>query len=123
MTFAEGHSDSTFSNFFCSETARLIEAKFHMEPPWDVGNKICSNVPGHMTMPIYGEKQLLRNQEADDLETWYTASGTRVLPMFSYDDPGLTMTILMTGSDFFPNASAWVNACTALSASVFPSLF
>ena len=26
------------------------------------------------------------NQEADDLETWYTASGTRVLPMVSYDD-------------------------------------
>ena len=43
--------------------------------------------------------------------------------MFSYDNPGLTMTILLTGSDFFPNASAWVNACTALSASVFPSLF
>ena len=33
------HSDSTFSNFFCSETARPIEAKFHMEPPWDVGNE------------------------------------------------------------------------------------
>ena len=27
------------SNFFCSETARPIEAKFHMEPPWDVGNE------------------------------------------------------------------------------------
>ena len=33
-------------------------------------------------------------QEADDLETWYTLLGTRVLPMFSYDDPGLTLTIL-----------------------------
>ena len=29
----------TFSNFFCSETARPVEAKFHMEPPWDVGNE------------------------------------------------------------------------------------
>ena len=66
---------------------------------------------------------LLRNQEADDLETWYTASGTRVLPMFSYDDPGLIMTIFMTGSNLFPNASAWVKAYIALSANVFPSLF
>ena len=66
---------------------------------------------------------LLRNQEADDLETWYTASGTRVLPMFSYDDPGLTLTIFMTGSNLFPNDSAWVKAYTALSALVFPSLF
>ena len=66
---------------------------------------------------------LLRNQEADDLGTWYTASGTQELPMFSYDDPGLAMTIFMTGSDLFPNASAWVKAYTALSADVFPSLF
>ena len=66
---------------------------------------------------------LLRNQEADDLETWYTASGTRVLPMFSYDDPGLTLITFMTGSNLFPNASAWVKAYTALSAHVFPSLF
>ena len=59
---------------------------------------MCSNVPGHMTMSIYGEKfqnLLLRNQDADDLETWYTGSGTRVLPMFSYDDPGLTLTIII----------------------------
>ena len=36
---------------------------------------------------------VLGNQEADDLETWYTASGIRVLPMFSYDHPGMTLTI------------------------------
>ena len=57
---------------------------------------------------------LLQNQEADDLETWYTATGTPVLPMFSYDDPELTLTIFMTGSDLFLNASAWVKAYTAL---------
>ena len=88
--------------------------------------KICPNVPGHMTMPIYGEKlqkSSSRNQEADDLETLYTASGTRVLPMFSYDNSVLTMTIFMTESNLFPNASAWVKAYTALSALVFPSLF
>ena len=25
-----------------------FEAKFHMESPWDVGMKMCSNVQGHM---------------------------------------------------------------------------
>ena len=28
----------TFNIFICSETARPTEAKFHMEPPWDVRN-------------------------------------------------------------------------------------
>ena len=107
-------------NFFCSETARPIEAKFHMEPPWDVRNEIYSNVPGHMTMPI---SKIFFRTKADDLETWYTASGPQVLPMFSYDDTGLTMTIFMTESNLFLNASAWVKAYTALSANVFPSLF
>ena len=44
--------------------------------------------PGHMTkmaaMPICGKKnlknRLLRNQKADDLETWYAALDARVLP-------------------------------------------
>ena len=53
-----------------------------------VGMKICSNVPGHMTKMasriIYRVKPfknlLLRNQDTDDLETFYTASGTQVLP-------------------------------------------
>ena len=31
----KGHTDSTFLNFCSLETARLIEAKFHVEPPWD----------------------------------------------------------------------------------------
>ena len=58
----------------------------HMEPPWDGGTKVYSNGPGHMTkmaaMPIYDKnlKKLLRNQKADDLETWYAALGTRILP-------------------------------------------
>ena len=53
----------------------------------DVGMKIYSNIPGHIikmaSMSIYGknlQNLLLRNQEADDVETWYTASGTQVLP-------------------------------------------
>ena len=55
-----------------------IEAKFHMESPWDGGTKVYSNGPGHMTkmetMPIYGKNLLLQNQKADDLETWYATS-------------------------------------------------
>ena len=47
-----------------------------MEPPWDGGTKVCSSGPGHMpnmaTMPIYMVKTY-------DLETWYVASGARVL--------------------------------------------
>ena len=49
----------TFSNFFSLETARLLEARFHVEPPWDGGMKVCSNSLFHMTnmatMPIYGK--------------------------------------------------------------------
>ena len=26
-----------------------MEAKFHVEPPWDGGAHVCSNGPGHMT--------------------------------------------------------------------------
>ena len=29
---------------FSLETARPIEAKFHVEPPWDGGKKVCSMV-------------------------------------------------------------------------------
>ena len=97
LTLVQGHSDSTLYNIFFLETARPIEAKFHVEPPWDDGTKDCSNGLGHMTnmaaMPIYSKtltKNLLWNQKADDLESWYAASGTRVLPSlfkwWSWDD-------------------------------------
>ena len=37
----------------------LIEARFHVEPPWDGGMKVYSNDPGHLTKmaakPIYGK--------------------------------------------------------------------
>ena len=38
-----------FSNIFFSETAWPIKAKFHVEPPWDVGKKVYINGSGHMT--------------------------------------------------------------------------
>ena len=70
-----------------SETTGPIKVKFHMELLWDRGTKVCSNSPGLMTkmatMPYMVKtlkNLLLRNQKADDLETWYVASGARVLP-------------------------------------------
>ena len=73
---------TTFSNIFSSETTGPIEVKFQVTPPFDGGTEIYSNDPGHMTkmaaMPVYGKKRL-RHQKADDLETWYAASGARVL--------------------------------------------
>ena len=50
-------SVSIFLNFFSLITTKPIEAKFHMEPPWDGGTKVCSNGLGYMTklaaMTIY----------------------------------------------------------------------
>ena len=40
LTLIQGHSDSTFSNFFFLETAWAIEAKVYVEPAWDEGLKI-----------------------------------------------------------------------------------
>ena len=40
LTLVQGHSESTFSNFCSLETAKLTEAKFHVEPPWDRGMKV-----------------------------------------------------------------------------------
>ena len=49
----------TFSNFFSLETARLTEAKFHVEPPCDGGMKVNTNGLCHMTkmaaIVIYGK--------------------------------------------------------------------
>ena len=59
LTFVQGHSDLNFQTSFSKKNIRLFEAKFHMKPRWDVGMKMCSNDPGHMTkmasMPIYGK--------------------------------------------------------------------
>ena len=49
LILVQGHPESTFSNFFFLETARPIEAKFHLEPPWDWETKVYTNGPGHMT--------------------------------------------------------------------------
>ena len=59
---------STFSNIFSSETTGPIEAKFYVEPPRNVGTKVCSNGPGHMTkmaaMPIH-DKNLKKSSSLE----------------------------------------------------------
>ena len=58
LTFVQGHWDSTFSNFFSLENTKPIEAKFHVEPPWDGGMKVSTIGLCHVTkmaaMSIYG---------------------------------------------------------------------
>ena len=83
LTFVQGHSDSTFSNFFPEKKkkkkkSRLIEAKFHNLASmgyWDENLFKCSGSHDQNGF----KNLLLRNQEADDIETWYTASGTQTV--------------------------------------------
>ena len=49
LTLVQGHSDSTFSNLFSLETAKLIETKAHVVPPWDGEMKMSTNGLCHMT--------------------------------------------------------------------------
>ena len=78
-------------------------------------------LPGSYMVKIW-KKNLLRNQEADDLETWYTALGTQVLSNSSNEDTGLTLPIFMTWSNLFRDASVWVKAYIANS-HIFRRLF
>ena len=55
---------------------------------------------------------LLRNQKADDLETWDAALGARVLPIYSNDDPGLTLTYFTARSSVVPYAFVWEKGIT-----------
>ena len=68
------------------ETTGPTEAKFHMESPWDGEREFIQTVlvtsSRWSPCPYMVETLntlLLRNQRADDLETWYAASGVRIL--------------------------------------------
>ena len=51
--------DGRHAHILSSKNTRPFETKFRMEPPWDIGMKICSNVLGHMTKmasrPMHGK--------------------------------------------------------------------
>ena len=104
------------SNFFSSKTTSPFEAKFHMELQWDVGMKICSNVPGHMTKmassPIYGKtlQKSLCSKPRDWLP-WnlvYSIAYTSTTKFVQMMTLGWPWPFLMTWPNLFPNASAWV---------------
>ena len=114
--------------FFCSETARLVEAKFHMEPPWDVGNEnLFKRSRSHDNAHInYGEKlQKSFFFGTKRPMTWNLvySIGTRVLPIFHMMTFGWPWLFLSPGQICFRMLATWVKAYTALSANVFPSLF
>ena len=96
-----------FQTSFFLETAGQIEAKFHVESPWDGETKIYSNGPGHMTkmaaMPIYGNN-LTKTFFSGTKRPMTMKLGMqhRVLKYYqtcSNDDPGLTD--LFYGKDKF----------------------
>ena len=51
-------------------------------------------------------------KKSDDLETWYAASGTRVLSICSYDDSGLILTYFTEMSILVSYAFVWENVKT-----------
>ena len=115
LTVVQGHSGSTFSNFFSQETARPIEDKFHMEPPWDMGNENLL-----MSWPYMVKK----NSKILFFETKKPMTWNLIYSIvldyhqfFSNDDPVLTLTIFMTGSNLFPNASVWVTSLYSIECS------
>ena len=59
LIFVQGLSYSTFSNLFSLEAPRPIEAKFHVDPPWDGEMEVGTNGLCHITkmaaMAIYGK--------------------------------------------------------------------
>ena len=73
LTLVQGHSDSTFSNFFSWKTVVPIEAKFHVELKRDRGTKVCSNGLGHMTkvaaMSTYG-KNMKHSSSLEPKSRW-----------------------------------------------------
>ena len=65
---AYNHYFQTIFKHDFSETSWLINAKFHEEPPWELGKKVYINGTGHMTkmaaMSIYG-KNLLKGSSPE----------------------------------------------------------
>ena len=112
LTLVQGHSDSTFSNFFPWETASRLKPNFIWildgMGEWQLVQTVQVTWPRWSPCPYMVKtwKNLLCNQKADDLESWYAASGTWVLPS-SNDDSGFTLTYFMARSNFVPYAFVW----------------
>ena len=104
-------SVSTFSNIFSSDITEPIEAKFHVEPPWDRRTKGCSNGSGHMTkmaaMPIYGKNLKESSPEPMTLKLGMQHRMLEYYQFCSNHDPGLTLTYFTAMSNVVPYAFVW----------------
>ena len=88
-----------FSKIFFSKTTWPIKAKFHMEPPWKEGTKVCINGPGHMT----------RSQRTMILKLGMQHWGIMFYKFYISDDPGLTLTYFMAKQNLVAYAFEWGN--------------
>ena len=87
FTLIQGHSDSTFENFFSYKLLRRSKPNFmwslrEMEE-WKFIQVVLVTWPIWLPCPYMVKalkNLLLRNWKVNDLECWYTALGTRVLP-------------------------------------------
>ena len=115
LILVQGHSDSTFSDFFFLETAWPIEAKLYVVPPWDGGTEVCSAGPSHITkmavMPIYGKnlKKIFFSgtKRSMTLKLGMQHQVIEYYQICSTDDPGLSLTYFMAGSYLVPYAFVW----------------
>ena len=104
-----------FSKIFFSKTAWPIKTKFHMEPQWDGGTKICSRGLGHMTKmavtPIYGKdpSKIFFSITKGPMTLWLCMQHRGLGPIIvcSNDDPRLTLTYFTARSNVVPYAFIW----------------
>ena len=127
------HSDSTFSNFFSPKT--LLKAVWSQISYgtsmgcWDENLFKCSGSHDPTWLPSpYMVKTfknvLLRNREADDIETWYKASSTQVLPnwfnwwhwadLVHFYDGQICSLMLLQGSKLIQHVVIYFQACSYL---------
>ena len=128
LTFVQGHSDSTFSNFFCWETARPIDAKFHLEPLWDVRNEnLFKCLRSHNQDRIWCAYENIGSTRVPDAVYKVLRSPQDHRPLGSKEEEFWSFIRSWVDLDhfydmvmLFPNAPAEVKAYTTLCATVFP---
>ena len=69
LTFVQSHSDSTFQTSFAQKPLGRLKPNFIWSLHGMWGMKMCSTVPGHMTMPIYGER--LQKSSSSEPRGWW----------------------------------------------------
>ena len=93
-----------------------VKIKFHMEPPWYGGTKVCSNGQGHITkmaaLPIYGKnlKKIFFFSGTKRPMTLKVVMQHQTLEYYqvcSNDDPQLTLTYFTARSNLVSCAFVW----------------